>query len=125
MFGLGDRKYYCSGSCYQNRNGCIICDGPLNPRCRIMVCNDEYCSVECLRKAGEHNKPKPKRPENLIVYSETACVICMEDFTGDNKPVIYEPCSHAVCCSGCSSTYLKEHNTCPMCRHKVDDTINQ
>ncbi len=92
-----------------------------------MVCNDYYCSSECLQKACDQiGKPKePKKPTKLIVYTETACVICMEDFNGEHKPVIYEPCSHAVCCGPCSSTYLKEHNSCPMCRGKITDTITQ
>lgn len=47
----------------------------------------------------------------MSVYDENECVIC----TTYPPSIIFNPCRHLCCCSGCSIRVLK----CPMCREVI------
>lgn len=47
------------------------------------------------------------------------CTVCMDDFElGSDQVVIKLPCSH-VLHKDCVTPWLKEHNTCPVCRYEL------
>lgn len=46
------------------------------------------------------------------------CVVCVEDMVKGEKATVL-PCNHFFH-SECVTPWLKEHNTCPVCRHSVE-----
>ncbi|KAK3344284.1 hypothetical protein B0T25DRAFT_322590 [Lasiosphaeria hispida] len=49
----------------------------------------------------------------------TRCVICVDEMTtGDKASVL--PCSHFFH-GGCVTPWLKQHNTCPVCRRSIEE----
>jgi E3 ubiquitin-protein ligase RNF115/126 len=56
--------------------------------------------------------------ENDIKEGETTCNVCLYDFEKGNN-VIKMPCEH-VFHEECVLTWLKMHNTCPVCRSELE-----
>jgi len=54
-----------------------------------------------------------------LMSEQPSCSICYDDFELD-KEVTVLPCNHAFD-KDCIVTWLKLHNTCPVCRHSVKD----
>ena len=47
------------------------------------------------------------------------CYICLEKVGADQKETCELPCGHAFDKS-CLTTWLKDHDSCPVCRAKLD-----
>lgn len=59
-----------------------------------------------------------KKYVEVKTEDEAQCVICCDKFQ-DNQLVIQLPCKHFFCEDGCTVQWLKQHDTCPVCRAKV------
>lgn len=49
---------------------------------------------------------------------DAPCVVCRNNFE-DEKLIMQLPCEHFFCANGCITDWLKEYDTCPVCRAKV------
>jgi hypothetical protein len=82
---------------------------------------------------GGQNKPKPPASQDVVKAlpecvppPATTCTVCLEDFESDERGTQL-PCNHYFH-KECLSPWLKEHNSCPTCRHQLptdDDEYNQ
>lgn len=50
---------------------------------------------------------------------DTSCTICYEEFEVTKEPYLYTKCLHPFCLS-CIKLWLREHDTCPACRKKIE-----
>jgi hypothetical protein len=50
------------------------------------------------------------------------CVVCREEFK-DQQLIIQLPCKHFFCEDGCTIQWLKQHDTCPVCRARVPPVV--
>ena len=46
------------------------------------------------------------------------CGICFDQFTSDNRAMVFFPCGHADCCQSCFHS-LPNPKKCPECRIKI------
>lgn len=73
-------------------------------------------------KIRPHSRPKPFRPSTHLGDLDSAdleCVVCLSEF-GDNETLRLLPqCLH-VFHPYCIDVWLASHDTCPVCRTKVD-----
>lgn len=62
-------------------------------------------------------------PTVTITEHEQACMICLEKFAIGTSAVVL-PCKHMFHGEECVKTWLKMHNSCPICRYElpVDDS---
>lgn len=49
---------------------------------------------------------------------DAQCVVCREKF-GDKQLIMQLPCGHFFCEDGCTVQWLKQYDTCPVCRARV------
>jgi len=74
--------------------------------------------------------PPPASPEVIeslksvsvteeLIAEQPSCSICYDEFMCENTATLL-PCKHAFD-NECIVTWLKLHNTCPVCRHTVKD----
>jgi hypothetical protein len=77
-----------------------------------------------------HDGPAPVDPSldlsKLKVYGDenlVECNVCMNDVLAqpDIVFVIFSPCGHFCCCSGCA----KQLKICPMCRAKIGQLVTK
>lgn len=50
------------------------------------------------------------------------CVVCREEFK-DEQLIMQLPCKHYFCEDGCTVQWLKQHDTCPICRARVPPVV--
>ena len=50
--------------------------------------------------------------------AEPECSVCKDEFELDDAAVVKMPCSHLFH-EECLLPWLKEHNSCPSCRHEL------
>ncbi|RIA96346.1 hypothetical protein C1645_673826, partial [Glomus cerebriforme] len=57
------------------------------------------------------------------VNSQASCPICLEHFSlsteQEHDPVRQMPCGH-VFCESCLFQWLRQNNTCPLCRKEIE-----
>lgn len=64
-------------------------------------------------------KSLPVKKYTEVKKEEDAqCVVCRETFE-DDQLVMQLPCKHFFCEDGCTAQWLKQYDTCPVCRAKV------
>ena len=69
------------------------------------------------------NLPSTKlRDVSKLEDDKKNCIICMEDFKVDDE-VIFLPCLH-IFHKDCITEWLKSHDDCPICKHKINDMNN-
>jgi hypothetical protein len=59
-----------------------------------------------------------KKYMEIKTDDEAQCVFCCEKFE-DEQLVVQLPCTHFFCEDGCTTQWLKQHDTCPICRARV------
>ena len=70
-----------------------------------------------------NNLPSTKlRDVSKLEDDKKNCIICMEDFKVDDE-VIFLPCLH-IFHKDCITEWLKSHDDCPICKHKINDMNN-
>jgi len=57
-------------------------------------------------------------PTLTITEPEQACMICLEKFVVGSSAVVL-PCNHMFHGDECVKTWLKMHNSCPICRYEL------
>ena len=68
--------------------------------------------------------PKKKLDEKMLgPEGKGECSVCMDDVTVGDE-VVQLPCSHWFH-QQCASIWLKEHNTCPICRKAIDGSSSE
>jgi hypothetical protein len=50
------------------------------------------------------------------------CVVCREEFK-DDQLIMQLPCKHYFCEDGCAVQWLKQQDTCPVCRARVPPVV--
>ncbi|KAH8597290.1 hypothetical protein B0O99DRAFT_508561, partial [Bisporella sp. PMI_857] len=64
---------------------------------------------------------KEKLNEKMLPEGKGECTVCMDDVhIGDEVVVL--PCTHWFH-EACASAWLREHNTCPICRKGIDEDV--
>lgn len=59
-----------------------------------------------------------KKYAEIKTDDEAQCVVCREKFE-DEQLIMQLPCKHFFCEDGCTVQWLKQHDTCPVCRARV------
>jgi hypothetical protein len=59
-----------------------------------------------------------KKYADIKTDDEAQCVVCCENFE-NQQLVVQLPCKHFFCEDGCTTQWLKQHDTCPICRARV------
>lgn len=78
---------------------------------------DNPVNEEILRELPEFKIEDPTK----IPQEKRDCVICMNQYVaGDNVTII--PCTH-IFHKDCITTWFKSNNTCPICKHVIDESI--
>ena len=65
--------------------------------------------------------------KHIIKYNsrkETECSICLGEFIGTDIIKAFNKCEH-IFHKKCLLDWLKNHNYCPLCKHDLEDDINQ
>ena len=71
-------------------------------------------------KEAQEEKDIVEEMKNMTIYedeSSTECAVCMDA----DKDVVFYPCGHFYCCGNCKTHFEK----CPICRVKVQKTIDR
>ena len=58
--------------------------------------------------------------KNMKIFEVNECVICLSE----EPSLVFVPCGHVCCCSGCFSQ-LKNEIKCPLCRRKVLEHVER
>lgn len=67
--------------------------------------------------AEPQSKKSKLEPENQTVVADP-CTICF--INSKNACFIHGQCSHQVCCYPCAKKIIKNKETCPVCRRKIE-----
>ncbi|KAE8655904.1 putative RING zinc finger protein [Hibiscus syriacus] len=110
--------------------------------CTIISASGLFCMVKCANR-GSSSVAASSEPEladagvehkalncfPIIKYAtgpklpglDTACVICLSEFTAGERLRILPNCNHGFH-SSCIDTWLGSHSSCPTCRHCLTET---
>jgi hypothetical protein len=69
----------------------------------------------------KYNKKDQQLGNNLEDAQERQCIICFEEYEND-QDVKALPCIHSYHKS-CIDKWLRSHNSCPVCKHKVIESL--
>ncbi|XP_058731015.1 RING-H2 finger protein ATL78-like [Vicia villosa] len=112
----------------------LICSLALNSiiRCALRFSNVAINNSSSPQLANKGIKKKALKTFPTVSYStdlklpslDTECVICLSEFTKDEKVRILPKCNHGfhVCCI---DKWLKEHSSCPKCRQCLLETCRK
>ncbi len=65
--------------------------------------------------------------KHIIKYDnrkEKECAICLDEFIGTDMIKSFNKCGH-IFHKKCLLDFLKKSNYCPICKHDLEDDINQ
>lgn len=65
--------------------------------------------------------------KHIVKYDsrkETECAICLAEFIGTDMIKAFYKCEH-IFHKKCLLNWLKKSNCCPLCKHNLEDDINQ
>lgn len=92
---------------------------PFHVRGNVIQIVEGVSSADAQAIVDEHTRSYLETIKDHVLYedlSSTECCICMSE----PKDVVFMPCFHFYCCSGCSERLSK----CPICRMPVERKIS-
>ena len=100
---------------------CGICFKPYNHNDKkplSLPCGHSFC-LECIKKLLKHLKRKKIKASDLENQEAKQCSICFEDYA-ENDTVVILPCdTRHIFHDSCISEWLKEKDTCPLCKTQI------
>jgi len=63
-----------------------------------------------------------KKYAEVKTEEDAQCVVCREEFK-DDQLIMLLPCKHFFCEDGCIVQWLKQHDTCAICRARVPPVV--
>lgn len=77
--------------------------------------NIEQVSGSFFKKGANKNDPGSMYKSNEMGNPDTCIICCLNP-----SDVMFHPCKHSGMCQECLKQYLKDKDTCPHCREKVE-----